>query len=341
MSTNILTKIDLKSIISVGLDVSKSKIDVCFLDVNNKDYYLQIENNKSWILNFISILKENNFNINTPLIVESTWDYDTLLCVLFSESSFNIKEINPIMTKNYVKSTIRWTKTDKTDSKALANIWVINKNDLFTYSKNKNFINISKKISLIATLEKQIQSLKRALNSFNEVSTNLEFIESKAIKSIKINILELEENIKTLQKEVEDSNISDDENKKIEIINSITWISKYMACVIYFSFAYKHFESKESMYAFIWFDPKLKNSWNIVWKATISKRWNSYVRKKLFQASFCSMAHCKLFRDIYDSAKNRWKHHFVWVICVTKKITHLMFSMLKNNSLFNPNFGEL
>ena len=128
---NILTKIDLKSIISIWLDVSKAKIDICLLN-NEKSNYFKIKNSKDWISEFIAYLKDNNISLECPLIVESTWDYNTLACLLFSEAWLNVKEINPIITKNYVKSTIRGTKTDKTDTKALANIWLINKNELFT-----------------------------------------------------------------------------------------------------------------------------------------------------------------------------------------------------------------
>ena len=147
MSNNILKKIKIKSIVSIWLDVSKLKIDICIM-TNNDEFYTKIKNNKEWIYDFINYLKENDFSLDVPLVVESTWDYNTLFCLLCSESGFNVKEINPIITKSYTKSTIRGTKTDKTDSKLLANIWIINGKDLFTYKKDKKFISINKKISL-------------------------------------------------------------------------------------------------------------------------------------------------------------------------------------------------
>ena len=81
------------------------------------------------------------------------------------------------------------------------------------------------------------------------------------------------------------------------------------------------------MYAFIWYDPKLKDSWNMQWKASISKRWNPYVRKKLFQAAFLSTMHSDFFKKIYDWSKEKWKHHYVCVITVVKKMVHIIFSL--------------
>lgn len=339
MSILSLNKINLKSILSIWLDVSKSKIDVCCLISDNKDINFQIQNTKQWIIDFINILKDNNFDLKIPLIIESTWDYNTLACLLLSENLFNVKEINPIITKNYVKHTIRWTKTDKTDAKALANIWLQEKDNLFTFNKSRNFISISKKISLIANLEKQIQSLKMTIKNFNNVISNLELDKSKAVESIEITIIELGENIKVLKFEIEETKLWDSDKNKVDIINSITWVSKYMAIAFYISFAYKDFASKKAMYAFLWFDPKLKDSWNFSGKACISKRWNAYIRKKLFQSALCAKLHCKIFKDIYDKQKERWKHHFTCLINVSKKIVHIIFSLLKNNTLFNPNFG--
>lgn len=338
MSRNILKKFVIKSTISIWLDVSKSKIDV-FLLWNDWDLSLQIGNTKEWILKFIKSLEENKLNKEVPLIIESTWDYNTLACILFSENGFNIIEINPIITKNYVKHTIRWTKTDKTDAKALANIWILNKENLFKFSKDKSFIEVSKKISLVSGLEKELQSLKRMLRSFHEVNNVLEISISPAVKKLQETITELENNVKTLQKEIEESNLKKSDKNKVEIIASIKGISKYMAMVFYVSFCYKDFVSKESMYAFIWYDPKLKDSWAYSGKASISKRWDPYIRKKLYQAWFCWKKHCELFKNIYERAKEKGKHHFVWVISVVKKMVHIMYSLLKNNTMFQADFA--
>jgi hypothetical protein len=50
--------------------------------------------------------------------------------------------------------------------------------------------------------------------------------------------------------------------------------------------------------------------------------------------------HCELFKNIYERLKWRWKHHFVCVNAVVKKIIHIIFSLLKNNTVFNPTFGS-
>lgn len=333
MSKNILNNIDIKSTLSIGLDVSKEKIDVCFLS-QERNNFCKVKNNKESLVSFIELLKTEWLNKKIPIIIESTWDYNTLACILFSNNWLNIKEINPIITKNYVKHTIRGTKTDKTDAEALAKIW-LNEKDLFTYNKDIKFIELNKKISLIATLEKQLQSLKMSLKSFKEENLRLELKESNAVKSIEISIQELEENVKALQKEVEDISMWDDDDRKVEQISSIKWVSKYMWKVFFSIFAHKEFTNKKAMYAFTGCDPKLKDSWQMIWKASISKRGDPYLRKKLFQSANMARLHSSYFKAIYEKHRESWKHYFTCLLIVAKKIVHIIYSMLKNWTYFN------
>lgn len=340
MSKKIIQFLQKNAILSVGLDVAKNKIDICLLGNNQQCEYFQIKNTRSDIQKCITFFEENNIPKNIPYIIESTWDYNTLACILFAKAKFSIKEINPLITKKYIKSSIRGTKTDKTDAKALAMVGIIEGENLPNFSKELSFLGVSKKISLIAKLETVLQSLQQALKSYKENGESLEMqvYFSQGIKDLEKNIFALKEQIKVLQKEIEDiSDFPEKVQEKIEILQSIKGISRYIACVIFFTCAHKNFVSKKQMYAFIWFDPRLRESGVYSWRARISKRGNPYLRKKLYQAGFCSIKHCQAFREIYESAKERGKHHFTSVICVIKKMVHIMFSLLKNNTYFNEN----
>ncbi len=83
-------KINPKEVLSVWLDVSSKKIDVCFW-IESWDIYLQVKNNSEDLI-----------------VLTDCW--------------FTVKEINPIITKHYINHNLIGTKTDKTDSKALAKI---------------------------------------------------------------------------------------------------------------------------------------------------------------------------------------------------------------------------
>jgi len=216
----------------------------------------------------------------------------------------------------------------------------LNEKNLFFYNKDEKFIELNKKISLIASLEKQLQSLKMSLKSFEDVRSKLNFKKSFAVKNIVLTIAKLEENIKMLQKEVEDDSIGKDDDDKVEQIASIKWVSKYMWKVFYSLFACKDFASKKSMYAFTGCDPKLKNSRQIIGKATMSKRWDPYLRKKLFQAANMARMHSTYFKEIYNKHRENWKHYFVCLMIVAKKIVYIIYSMMKNGTYYNDTFTQ-
>ncbi len=328
-------KINPKEVLSVWLDVSSKKIDVCFW-IESWDIYLQVKNNSEDLMKFTKQMKKLWIKTSIPMVIESTWDLHILAALILTDCWFTVKEINPIITKHYINHNVRGTKTDKTDSKALAKIWIVEWNQLQTFNRPKKFIELWKKISLISSLEKQIHSIKASINSYKKTSENLSMDVWETVKDLGTLVKKFGEQIDKLKKEIEDYEFDDPKSKEIiERLDSITWITKYTATVCFISFAHKKFVSKEAMFAFIWYDPKLKQSWDKnVW-VRISKRWNSYVRKKLFQSAFCSIQHCKLFKKIYTSMIEKWKHHFKAVICIIKKMIHIMRSMIKYKTYFN------
>ena len=180
------------SIQSIGIDVSKTKLDICFIDVNLQKYIYKIKNTQKSLKEFVKKLNKNSVSKEIPIIIESTWDYHTLASIIISNWWFDLKEINPILTKQFTKATIRWTKTDKIDAYNLAKIWIINKHELRSFDRPLEMIELSKRINLIHTFEKNITSLKASIKNFYEVAINLWFKETSAIKEIKKTIFELE-----------------------------------------------------------------------------------------------------------------------------------------------------
>ncbi len=309
-----LGKINLKDALSIWLDVSMKKIDVCVWG-KEEEVFLQVKNEEKDLIRFSEELRKGWLEDSIPIVIESTGDLHLLASLVLSKYGFTVKEINPILTKHYISHTIRWTKTDKTDAKTLAKIWMIEGNQLPTFNRTEEVIGVSKKVSLIASLETQIQWLKASIKGYKKTANNLGLEIWENIKDLEKIVKNLESKAKDLQEEIENHKfISPEAEEVIERLDSIIWITKYTATVCYISFAHKSFKSKESMFAFIGYDPKLKQSWDKNIGIRISKRWNPYVRKRLFQSAFCSIQHCKLFKNIYQSMIARWKHHFMAVI---------------------------
>jgi len=331
-----LQSVNPNSITAVGLDVSKEKISLCFMTSSQSVFY-EIGNNSQELNEFCVEMKNLWVKRTVPYILESTWDYHLLWAITLKEAWLNTKEINPIITHNYIKHTIRGTKTDKTDSEVLARIWVIEWEKLKSFDRSEEIIKLKKKVKLIASFEKQIQKAKASLSGFKKTFKTLGFEVDPSIIELENTIKALEWSVKNIQNEIEKCELSSSDSKKFETINTITWISKYMAKVFLIEFWSIDFGSKGAMLAYVGLDPKLKQSWmknKWVW---LSKRGSSYVRKKIYQAAFCSIQHSAYFKWIYTRAMTKWKHHFIAVLAVAKKMIHIMRSLLKYDTVFDEN----
>lgn len=110
----------------VGIDVAKSKHDCCIIDSDGVLYTdsLRINNDKegfdklyNTILSILDSSKVNNVKIG----LESTGHYSNNITNYLHSKGFQISILNPLATNLFRKaSTLRKTKTDKTDAKVIA-----------------------------------------------------------------------------------------------------------------------------------------------------------------------------------------------------------------------------
>lgn len=98
----------------VGIDVSKSRLDVCIMPDNTK---LSCGNNEKGILELLNHLKP----MNTEMIaLEATGGYETLLSLLLSEADLPVRIINPRQVRDFAKATGQLAKTDSIDALIIA-----------------------------------------------------------------------------------------------------------------------------------------------------------------------------------------------------------------------------
>jgi len=114
---------------SVGIDVSKKKIDVALYTSAQKTKSRVFDNTSQGLKTCVRFLTKHGTAATVPYVIESTGDYHLLPALMLTEAGFQVNCINPIITKQYQRSSIRNAKTDKIDAERLA--WIgINESDL-------------------------------------------------------------------------------------------------------------------------------------------------------------------------------------------------------------------
>ena len=97
-------------------------------------------------------------------------------------------------------------------------------------------------------------------------------------------------------------------------------------------------DGAENLVALAGLDPKIKQSGVDKGKVRMSKRGSPYLRRAVRQAAFVAVFSRKdpMFTAIYEKQKSKGKHFEVALSHISRKMLHVIFSILKNNKDYKP-----
>lgn len=202
--------------ISVGLDISKSKIDVFYADKHSV-----IINEKSSIEKFFQKLDKTS-----KIVMEATGKYHRLAHRSLTQLGFEVMVINPYQSKHFAKALNLICKTDKVDAKMLS-----------MYGEKLDF----KVTQCCNEKQEELQDLSRYLDDLQEIRHGLEMRKSESdgfIKeSLETTLLTLKEEINNTEEKLRTIIKSDGKlNEKLNILQSIPGVGEktaiYLICTL-------------------------------------------------------------------------------------------------------------
>lgn len=326
---------DTSTLIAVGVDVSKDNLMFCKKYDNGNKVVFEIKNKDTEINKIAKELRQENYP--GKIIVESTGRHHLSSALAMARNKLDIRVINPLITNKYIKSSVRKIKTDKRDAEVLAEIAIKEENLPNRFSGDKNMLKIKKKISLIATLDKQLQKITAAMNEFKKTGEELGFKLSVTERQIFKTIALLREQKKKLEKEVEVMTVESEYKQEIaRRYSSIPGVSEYLASLTTLFFKEDEYSrSAKQWIAFAGLDISVRESGNWRGKGKITKRGNSYLRKRLFQAAWGAKMHDDKFKNYYDHLRAKGKSYVESLIIISRKIVTIMFALSKNKCFYN------
>jgi len=116
---------------SLGIDVSKVKIDVCLL-VGNKIFSATFDNDSSGFEKLNAWLSKKAGDTATHVCMEATGKYQEPLAMSLHEAKYLVSVVNPVQIKSYAKMTLNRTKTDRSDAKLIAQFCQSHKPEAWT-----------------------------------------------------------------------------------------------------------------------------------------------------------------------------------------------------------------
>ncbi len=388
--------------IYVGIDVASRKHDIVI--TNNQGVVFKkpfkVLNNLGGykkILSEICLAKEF-FNKKLSRIgLESTGPYSKNILHYLILAGCEVMFINPLLTNMDRKaSSVRKTKTDSIDAKAICMFLIRNQNDFKPYTLSSYHIDELKTlVRLRKSLKKQInkamnqlhayliQAMPEYYNIFRKIDskTSLEvlvryaslselkkvrlntlselirktsrghhgLLQAEALKSLPLTSIGIDSQALSfaIKQTLERINMLNSQISSIEkevkfnvdqadtTLLSIPGISYTTGGIILAEIGdIYRFKSADALLAFAGLDPSVYQSGNYEGNFKISKRGSSILRWAIYQSAQAIVKFDPVFREYYLKKKAQGKKHRNVLGHVTKKLTRVIYSILKNKSVY-------
>ena len=257
----------------VGADVSKEKIDFCFLTSieSSKPKFVSLPNDTTTIKSYFqSFLKDNIF-----IVFEHTNNYHVPLQSALSDLQIKHSALNPAKISHFLKH-LTFQKSDITDAYGLALYCRIFKADLnpSTYNHEYNLIkSYNSTILLLSKIQTQLKNFKKS----QDFVTDTEL--SEIIHALTIQVKKTQEKIKLIAFEILKSFVPNCE----QIIKSNKGFGIDLALNLFPQLHFNRAKSEKQFISFLGLSTRIYESGSSVHKSPrINKRCSSAIRSVLF-----------------------------------------------------------
>ena len=313
---------------SIGIDVSKSSLSFATLRVDHSAVVKSCPNSEDGIDSMLSFFKECKAGITVPCVIESTGDYHLRCALMVADAGFKVNVINPLITKQYQRVSVRNSKDDSVDAVRLARIGLLEPN-LKQFKATKQSIGLKKVVASVGKLDHYKQQLKAHLKQLKD---------AELLLGMKVNLSQLEKTITSIEKQIDEfeAYIYDHAPKEaIEIANGVRGVSQASVAKVLSLLDGHEFADKHKLVAFTGLDVAARRSGAWKGRERISKRGNPHFRKLLFQMAWGLKQHNIVYREYYQRMRERGKHYFTCLIAVARKFLRFLLLMCGKVHLFS------
>lgn len=314
---------------SIGIDVSKAKLDVCFL-------YIQEARIKTFenTPEGISKLIETITTPQTPIIIEATGDFHLLASCMLKEAGLSVFVINPLITKKLTNATIRGSKSDKADAKLLAKLAITHQEELVEYHDDRDSIILKKELKSLRNTVLKLREARKSLKQLGETTIALKGSANDMITELETDIVKLEKAIKNIEHNL----LKRYDRKLATELAKISGVSTKAAKLITIHLEGKVFDDASKLVAFTGFDVRRRQSGtSINTKGCLSKRGSSFLRDILFKTAWGLKMHNEKFRDIFEKARSKGKHYYTCLNIIVRKLLRIVYGLMKSGGQLDQN----
>lgn len=317
----------------IGIDVSKASLEVVGI-AGTEVWRMEIANSEPAIESLAQALQAGGYR--GKLVCESTGHYHLLLGLVCARYGLDLRIINPLQSSKHQKARVRKTKTDSVDGYVLATMCETERDLPKAADLQPQQVLIRLKQGQLHALEKQLQRLCRSVNAYRETYAQLGLEAGASATVLEQVVADLNRARRQLQQELEALLVQEAREKEdIEQLRRLPGYSPLVAGLVGTVFD-RQAGSGRSWVAYAGLDVSVRKSGTWRGRGKLTKRGNSYLRKRLYSAAWGAMMNYDEVRRYYDKLKANGRKHVEALCIIARKLLRIAYAVLVKGQEYDP-----
>lgn len=308
----------------IGLDISKDTIDVTLITAKGEMDYIKIGNSHEGFEKLIDWIKTKRVR-KIAISMEATGVYYEQAADYLS-AVYTVYVINPLKIKDYAKSQFSHTKTDKADSKLIADYAKRHIDKLTPFRSSENPI-LYKLINLLQQLKQQKNESQNRLHTAKDP-----FIRSTHETIILLLSKKIDETSKRIESTIKQQKSL---NAEYQNLQTIPAIGKDTAAILLRHLTDKTFRTANQFVSFAGLSPKIEQSGSSVnKKGRLSRYGHRQLKRALFMPALVAYR-INAFPQLVKNLEAAKKPKMVVIVAIMRKLAKIAYYIHKTQKPFD------
>ena len=316
----------------IGIDVSKATLEVVGI-AGDEVWRAEIANSGLEIERLAQALQAGGYR--GKVICEATGHYHLLLGLVFARQGLDLRIINPLQSSKHRQARVRKTKTDRVDGYVLATMCATERELPAAAQLQPEQVLARLKQGQLQALDKQLQQLSRSVSAYGETYAKLGLAPGASATALVRVVAELKAARRQLQKELEGLLAQAADAKDLDRLRAVPGFSPLVSGLVSTRFN-REAPSERSWVAYVGLDVSVRQSGMWRGRGKLTKRGNSYLRKRLYGAAWGAMMNYAEVRAYYDRLKAAGRNHVEALCIIARKLLRIAYAILVRGKEYDP-----
>jgi transposase len=312
-----------------GIDVSHLTLNVTYQNNLGELFYLQVGNN---IAGFKKILEYTSTDHH--FVMEATGVYYIRLAFFLHAQGAKLSVVNAMSIKRYIQMYLERNKNDQKDSRWICQ-YAIEQRPPYWQMPDNAYFECKQIYNTIREYSEQVKRFNNQLHSLKLLPVPSKDI----IKSIEKMKTTLEKEMIILEAKLENI-LKQWQPEQYKSIKSIKGLGKRAtALLIIFTQGFKHTKNHRQLISFAGLSPtEYSSGTSIKGNNKIYKKGGKAIRDVLYMCAMNAKQTNLSCKQLFDRLKANGKTGKQALIAVMNKLLKQVFAVVKNKSLYQPNY---